>query len=147
MPYSEIQAGVDLVISCAPTDTTVARVTNDYVFIHWPWRERDQSSQARWDGLLALPRDESSPEWANTPWRVEPCLAELEVGSSCMVGIPETRVFVREVQEYDPPRSLGWLPKPTAGLSVVENGSRQSDENAGYLIYLNGGEPVVFERV
>src|ERR1700681_4195878 len=75
-PNREILAGVDLVISCAPANTTVARVTNDYVFIHWPWRERDQSSQARWDGLLALPRDESSPEWANTPWRGEPSLAQ-----------------------------------------------------------------------
>jgi hypothetical protein len=95
---------------------------------------------------VALPCDELSAEWSNTPWRVEPDPSDLKVGSRCMVGIPPTRVVVREVQEYDPPRSLGWLPKPTIGLSVAEVGDDQDDEDVGYLIYLDGAEPVQVRR-
>jgi hypothetical protein len=146
MLTSEVQAGDELIISCEPADAVITKVTNHYVFIQWPWRARDQSSRAKWDGTLALPRIEASHEWANTPWRVDPSPEELEVGMSCMVGIPRTTVLVRRVYEYDPPRSLGWLPKPTAGVGVVEVGSRQEDEEAGYLVYLDGAEPIVFER-
>jgi hypothetical protein len=142
---SEVQVGDEFIISCEPADAVVANVTNRYIFIQWPWGERDEQSRTKWDGTLALPRDESNYEWANTPWRVEPSPAELEVGSSCMVGIPRTRVMVRRVYEFDPPRSLGWLPKPTAGIGVVEVGRRE-DEEAGYMVYLDGAEPITFDR-
>jgi hypothetical protein len=90
---------------------------------------------------VALPRDEASYEWTNTPWRTEPAPWNLETGLECTVGIPPTRVMVREVQRYDPPRNLGWLPRPTKGLSVVE-AALQDDEDAGYVLYLDGAEPV-----
>jgi hypothetical protein len=146
MSIGEVRVGDELIISCEPTDAMVEGVSNHYVFIKWPWGERDQSSRARWDGSVALPRSESNPEWANTPWRVEPPPRELKAGSSCMVGIPPSRVLVREVQEYDPPCDLGWLPRPTMGLSVVD--ARDEDaEDAGYLVHLDGAEPILFERV
>lgn len=144
---NEFQPGEVVSISCEPADAQVVKVTDHYVSLKWPWRELDSSSQMRWNGLLALPRHETNPEWANTPWRVEPDPSELAVGDICMVGIPATRVLVREVQEFDPPRALGWLPKPTLGLSVVEVGDHQDDESAGYLIYVDGAEPIQFHRI
>lgn len=144
-PATDFQSGDELVISCEPADAVVARISDFYVFIEWPWRERDESSRMRWDGTLALPRNESSLEWANTPWRVEPSPEELNAGDTCMVGIPPTRIIVRRVYEYDPPRSLGWVPKPTAGLGVVESAMLDNEE-AGYLVYLDGAEPISFER-
>lgn len=145
MLTSEVQAGDEFAISCEPADAVVARVTNHYVFIQWPWRERDELSRTNWDGTMALPRSEASREWANTPWRVNPSPEELEAGGSCVVGIPRTRVLVRKVYEYDPPCSLGWLPKPTAGVGVVEVGL-SDDEEAGYEVYLDGAEPITFEQ-
>lgn len=145
MQAADLQVGDELIIACEPADAVVAKIAHSYVFIRWPWRELDQTSRAKWDGTVALPRIESSQEWGNTPWRVEPSSGELKVGDSCMVGIPPTRVIVRNVKIFDPPRSLGWLPKPTAGADVVEVG-RQDDEEAGYMIYLDGAEPISFER-
>jgi len=147
MLSSDVHPGEELFVSCEPATAVVVRITSDYVFIRWPWREHDQESRAKWDGTVALPREESSPEWTNTPWRVQPESHKLEVGGRCVVGIPRTRVLVRRIQEYDPPRSLGWLPRPTAGVGVVEAGIGQDDEEAGYVLYLDGAEPIVFERI
>jgi hypothetical protein len=142
----DFRAGEPVMLACEPADAHVARVSGGYAFIEWPWREADPGSRFRWNGQVALPRDAGSREWANTPWRVEPGAGELEAGDACRVGIPPTRVIVRAVRGYVPARDVGWLPRPTLGLSVVPAGD-EDDEEAGYLVYLDGAEPVCVTRV
>jgi hypothetical protein len=134
--------GDELLLECLPADARVVTVTDRYAFVEWPWREIDPASARKWNGLVAFPRDPDSLEWANTPWRLEPNPEELESGSTCRVGIPSTVVLVRSIRLFDPPRDLGWLPRPTTGLDVVIAGADQFDEDSGFLIYLDGAEPL-----
>jgi hypothetical protein len=134
-----------LTLACEPAEARVARVSRWYVFIEWPWRKADPGSRFRWNGHVALPQDAESSEWAKTPWRAEPATHELEVGDACRIGIPSTRVTVRAVHNYVPGRDLGWLPRPTPGLSVVPIGDEGAEE-AGYLVYLDGAEPISVVR-
>jgi hypothetical protein len=145
MPDSDFRAGELLTLACEPADACIASVSSGYVYIEWPWREVDPGSRFRWNGQVALPWDAGSREWVNTPWRTEPDVGELETGDTCWVGIPPTRVVVRAVLRYSPARDLGWLPRPTLGLSVVAAGDKDDDE-AGYLVYLDGAEPVSVTR-
>jgi hypothetical protein len=63
-----------------------------------------------------------------------------------MLGIPETRARIMWIEHFDPPAELGWLPRPSWGLAVcpVEN---LGEENAGYMLYLDTGEPVQIDAV
>jgi hypothetical protein len=145
MHDSDFRAGESLILACEPADARVARVSGGYVFLEWPWRETDPGSGFRWNGQVALPWDADSREWVNTPWRVEPDAGELEAGATCWVGIPPTRGIVRALYKYAPARDVGWLPRPTLGLGVVPVG-HEDDEEAGYLVYLDGAEPVSVTR-
>jgi hypothetical protein len=138
----EFKVGEQIVISCEPVDTEVLKKLGDHYCVKWPWGAVDQQSRFRWDGSMAFPVDDESFEWQNTPWRLEPDPSELVVGASCMVGIPPTRVVVQDVENFDPPRDLGWLPRPTLGLAVVSAGQYQDHPDAGYMLYLDGPEPI-----
>ncbi|WP_405917811.1 hypothetical protein [Streptomyces sp. NBC_00728] len=142
-----IQIGDHLLLQCPPSDAEVCKVSAGYVFIEWPWREGDPESRYRWNGQLAFPRSSNSFEWLNTPWRIEPDAEDLNEGDVCMVGIPPTRVIVRAVHAYHPAKELGWLPRPNAGLSVVPVGEFEDDDEAGYLIYPDGAEPIVIQQI
>ncbi|WUD77059.1 hypothetical protein OG937_37820 [Streptomyces sp. NBC_00510] len=69
------------------------------------------------------------------------------------MSIPPTRLYVGHYEEYDPPRNLGWAPAPTAGLYVVPperwdvNVEDVDMEDAGYMLYLRGAEPIQWEPV
>jgi hypothetical protein len=41
-----------------------------------------------------------------------------------------------------PLRDVGWLPRPTRGLGVVPAGESENNLEAGYLIYIDGAEPI-----
>ncbi|MBT2396541.1 hypothetical protein [Streptomyces sp. ISL-100] len=64
------------------------------------------------------------------------------------MSIPPTRLYVGHYEEYDPPRSLGWAPAPTAGIYVVPPERMDVDmEDAGCMLYLGGAEPIHVEPV
>ncbi|MFI2352580.1 hypothetical protein ACH492_37475 [Streptomyces sp. NPDC019443] len=63
-----------------------------------------------------------------------------------MMGIPETEVQVTAIEEYDPPADFGWLPRPTWALGVCAVADL-GDEEAGYVLYLNAGEPIEVEKI
>jgi hypothetical protein len=146
MPDGNFRVGELLTLVCPMVDARVAGVGGQYVFIEWPWREVDSDSKARWNGQVALPREIESYEWVNTPWRVEPDPDQLGVGDSCTVGIPATRVIVRAVRNYEPAKDIGWLPRPTLGLAVVPVGEAEDDEDAGFIVYVDGAEPISLTR-
>ena len=147
MPERGFQAGDHLLLECAPVDAEVSKVAGSYAFIEWPWREVDMESRLRWNGQVAFPRSSDSFEWLNTPWRIEPDVEMLEEGDACMVGISPTRVIVRAVHQFDPAKDLGWLPRPSVGLSVVPVGDFEGDDEAGYMIYLDGAEPIIVQQI
>ncbi|GAA1338949.1 hypothetical protein GCM10009635_49640 [Actinocatenispora thailandica] len=142
MLQDDFRVGQTLTLSCEPTDARVESITKHYVSIEWPWREPDPESQIRWSGKISLPSRVDSAEWINTPWRTEPSVEDLRAGIVCMIGIPPTNVIVRDVRIFTPARDVGWLPRPTLGLGVVPEGESENDPEAGYLIYVDGGEPI-----
>jgi hypothetical protein len=101
----------------------------------------DHSSNFRWDGTYNLPCDEAHPEWV--PYQLEPAAPELHAGDVCTVSIPPTRLFY---EAYDPPRNLGWVPAPTAGIYVVPPENRD-EEDAGCMLYLDGAEPIRIDPI
>lgn len=141
-----IQAGQCLILDCAPADAVVAKIASGYIYLHWPWRRIDPNSKVSWNGQVSFPVDANHFEWTNAPWRLEPDPEDLSAGDVCLVGIPGLEVVVRTVRQFDPPRDVGWLPRPTVGLSVVPVGDFQDDEEAGFLVYLDGPEPISVSR-
>ncbi|MFJ1569851.1 hypothetical protein ACIOG8_37515 [Streptomyces erythrochromogenes] len=135
-----------LSISCEAVEARVARVTQHYILVEWPWGEPDVGKSIQWDGTMGFPRSPSSPDWLNTPWRLEPESSELSAGDMCFVGIPCTVVAIQGVNHFDPPLVTGLLPRPTVGLDVVDNNHFEDDE-AGFRLYLDGPEPIEVERV
>jgi hypothetical protein len=137
--------GDEVIVSCEPATARVVDVIR-YITLEWPWRTIDNSSNFRWNGQVALPYGDSHQEWS--PYRLEPVGSALRVGGFCAVSIPPTRLYVGHYEEYDPPRNLGWAPAPTAGLYVVPPERRDVDmEDAGYMLYLGGAEPIQVEPV
>jgi hypothetical protein len=135
-----------LVISAEAFDARVAGTTRQRVLIDWPWWEPDPGSANSWDGTVGFPRDPDAYDWSNTPWRLEPDPSELETGDACFVGIPPTEVRVTAIERYDPPADFGFLPRPEFVLELVPTDLLDDDE-AGYVIYLNGAEPIELEKV
>src|SRR4051794_32558850 len=91
------------------------------VKLYFCWKGRCGATSivhsSAWSGTVAFPVDLESFEWTNTPWRLEPDADSLPQGDSCMVGIPSSPVLVRAVRRFERPWDLGWLPRPTVGLS------------------------------
>lgn len=135
-----------LEISAEAFDARVGGTTRQRVLIDWPWWEADPDSANSWDGTVGFPRDPDAYDWGNTPWRLEPDPSELETGDACFVGIPPTEVRVTGIERYDPPADFGFLPRPEYVLEVVPTDLVDDDE-AGYVIYLNGAEPIKLERI
>ncbi|MFY1697925.1 hypothetical protein [Solwaraspora sp. WMMA2101] len=135
-----------LLISAEAFDARVAGTTLRRVLIDWPWREIDPDSANSWDGTVAFPRDPDSYDWCNTPWRLEPDPSDLEAGDSCFIGIPPTKVIVIGIEKFEPPADFGFLPRPEYVLEVVPV-DMLDDEEAGFVLYLNGEEPIELERV
>jgi len=136
--------GEHLIISCEPVDLRVSSSSATRIFVEWPWREVDAESSSRWDGTVGFPRDPESWEWRNTPWRVEPDPLELADGDSCMIGIPPIEVQVTAIEQHDPPADFGWTPRPVWVLGVCPITDLEDDE-AGFVLYLESGEPIVIE--
>ncbi|BBH69965.1 hypothetical protein ACTI_66500 [Actinoplanes sp. OR16] len=141
-----MNVGDRLVISAEPFDSQVTRVTARYVTVTWPWREQDPESENVWRGAFSFRADPDHPDWNNTPWRIEPDVAELEAGMNCMVGIPPTEVRIAAVWKYEPPADYGFLPRPDYGIAVVPV-DQADDPEAGYEIYPNGAEPIQIDVV
>ena len=141
MPDEEFRVGETLIISCDWADAQVTKVDGFYVCLEWPRGTVDPQSRYRWNGQCMFPRDPRHYDWSNTPWHLEPDSDQLETGDTCQVGIPPTRVLVREVYDFDPPEDLGSLPRPTRGLAVVAV-NEQDNEDAGFILYLDGRDPI-----
>ncbi|MDR7273633.1 hypothetical protein [Catenuloplanes atrovinosus] len=133
-----------LLISAEAFDARVAGTTPRRVRVDWPWREVDPESRNSWDGTVAFPRDPGAYEWCNTPWRLEPDPSELTTGDACFVGIPPTEVRVTGIERFEPPADYGFLPRPDYVLELVPV-DMVDDEDAGFVLYLNGGEPIEIE--
>ncbi|MFI6401360.1 hypothetical protein [Streptomyces sp. NPDC050548] len=138
------QVGSEVIVSCEPARARVVSVSTRYITVEWPWSVVDNSSTFRWDGTFALPHGESNPEWV--PYRLEPTPSELRAGDVCTVSIPPTRLYVSHCETYDPPRSLGWAPAPTAGIYVMPP-EKLDQEDAGCMLYLGGGDPIRVDPV
>jgi hypothetical protein len=135
-----------LMISAEAFDARVAGTTPHRVLIDWPWRQADPESANSWDGVVGFPRDPDDHGWNNTPWRLEPDASELQAGDACFVGIPPTEVRVTIIERFDPPADFGFLPRPDYVLEVVPADAVE-DEDAGYVLYLNGEEPIDIEAL
>ena len=135
-----------LMISAEAFDVRVAGTTPRRLLIDWPWREVDPKSANSWDGTLGFPRDPDAHDWSNTPWRLEPDPSELQTGDGCFVGIPPTEVRIKGIEKYEPPADFGFLPRPDYVLEVVPV-DMLDDEDAGFVLYLNGEEPIDIEIV
>lgn len=138
--------GERLIISCEPVEVRVSSATASRVFVEWPWREVAPESRFQWDGTMGFSRDPHHWDWRNTPWRLQPDPDDLSVGEECIIGIPPTEVQVVAIDEYDPPADFGWTPRPGWGLGVCPV-ANLADEEAGYVLYLDSGEPIDIARV
>jgi hypothetical protein len=140
------RVGDRLRISSGAFDAQVAGTTPRRVLVAWPWRDIDPESSNAWDGTVGFPRDPDAYDWVNVPWRLEPDASELSIGDRCLVGIPPTEVEVTSLERFDPPADFGFLPRPDYAMEVVPVGMLDDDQ-AGYVLYLNGREPINIEIV
>jgi hypothetical protein len=138
--------GDTLRISCEAFDSRVVGTTPTRILVAWPWFEVDEESENRWNGSRGFPRDPEHYAWGNTPWRVEPDPSELGTGDPCFVGMPPTLVRVMTIVRYDPPADFGFLPRPEValGLCMID---MLDEEEAGFTLYLDSGEPIEIEVV
>jgi hypothetical protein len=137
-------AGDLLLISAEAFDARVVGTTPHRLLVGWPWWEADPESANSWDGTVGFPRDPEAYGWHNTPWRLEPDASELQTGAACFVGIPPTQVRVTAIERFVPFADFGFLPRPEFVLGVVPVDAIEEEE-AGYVLYLNGGEPIEIE--
>ncbi|MFC8851041.1 MULTISPECIES: hypothetical protein [unclassified Micromonospora] len=142
----DYKVGDVLLISAEASEARVARVAPRRLTIAWPWREIDPDSENSWDGTLGFPRDPDAYDWVNTPWRLERDPSGLNSGDACFVGIPPTKVRVIGIRRFDPPADFGFLPRPEYVLEVIPV-DLVDDGEAGYVLYLNGLEPIEIEVV
>ena len=115
------------------------------VLLEWPWRTRDPESSKSWQGM-GFPLDPDSHHWKNTPWRLMPPPEELRAGGNCYVGIPPTLVRVVSICDLEGPADYGYLPRPEwqIGLCPIDD---LDDEEAGYVMYPDSGEPIEYEVI
>jgi hypothetical protein len=130
-----------LIISAEAFDARIAGTTPRRVLIDWPWRSVDPESVNPWDGTVDFPRDPYAYDWRNTSWRLEPDPSELEKGDACFAGIPPTVVEIAGIEFYEPPADFGFLPRPDYVIEVVP-ADMIDDEDAGFVLQLNGDEPI-----
>lgn len=137
----ELNDGDVVVLSSPVVSTTVARVSKYYVFLSWPWKVPDPDSEFAWDGTVAFPQNPDSPEWRNTPWRFEPDTDELREGDEVRLSIPEVEFTVLSAERLERPKDMGWLPRPMLLLELCDT-DHVDDEEAGFVLYCDTGEPI-----
>lgn len=142
------EVGDILRISSEVYEVRVSRVTDQRVSLEWPWRDIDPESQSIWEGSIGFPRDPDHYGWRYIPWKMEPGGDDLTEGDRCLIAIPSTEVRVLAIVSYDPPEPYGWLPRPDWALGVCPvEFENNDDEDAGFMLYLNGNEPIDIEVV
>jgi hypothetical protein len=115
LPRMDYRVGDVLHISCPFTATVVSGVDRTHVFVRWPWWRIDPDADGiRWNGDVALARDDPDELYAT-----DPPARRIAPGDSCRVGIPPRVVHVAEIYEHDPPQETGWLPRPTRELLIM----------------------------
>ncbi|MEC3954537.1 hypothetical protein VMT65_15965 [Nocardia sp. CDC153] len=117
---AEYRVGDILEVSCPFTPTRVTALTDDRVFVEWPWWTADPDTTGDpWNGEVALAADPGAPGRHGELFRIRPTPADLTPESECRIGIPPTVVRVLEVQHYDPPRQTGRLPRPRREITCL----------------------------
>ncbi|MEU2432933.1 hypothetical protein ABZ611_26170 [Streptomyces sp. NPDC007861] len=61
-----------------------------------------------------------------------------------LLGIPPTEVRITGIGKFEPPADFGFLPRPEYFLELVPI-DMLDDEESGYVVYLNGDEPIEIE--
>ena len=133
-------------ISAEPADADVVGTRPGRIVVAWPWNRSDPDSPHPWPGVVEFPVDPDAYEWRNTAWRIDPEPSTLAVGSTCIVGIPEVVARVQYVSDYDPVQEYGILPRPRLVVGAVDV-AHETDEEAGFTLYLETDEPVTLEVV
>jgi hypothetical protein len=144
--FAGYAVGDTLQVSCEAHDARVVGTTRTRLLVEWPWLQVDEASENPWNGTMELPRDPEAYVWEGVPWRLEPDPSELGTGDPCFVGIPPTLVRVMQIGRHDPPADHGFLPRPehVLGLCPIDV---VDEEEAGFTLYLDGGEPIEIEVV
>lgn len=144
----EFHPGDHLLISCEPHQVEVVRADRAYVYVRWPWLRPDPESKVHWDGTHAFARDPKDYDSAQL-WRLDPPPSKLKRGDLCQLSIPPTEVVVTWAARFDPPKDIGWLPRPVAALNavLVFGDDRRPGEEAGQGLYLHDADPLVIERL
>ncbi|MFJ8945368.1 hypothetical protein ACIRG4_19415 [Streptomyces sp. NPDC102395] len=123
-------------------------MTTCEVSVEWPWAHIDPDSEIRWSGHRAIPRATHNGEWGGL-FQIDPDAGLLEVGDSCLVGVPETLVRIVDIGRFDPPADVGWLPRPDTMLIVlpVDHPHDPHAEEEGDTIDLESAAPIKIEPV
>jgi hypothetical protein len=140
------RVGELVVIACEITRARVARTTPSRILVSWPWRAIDPAGRNSWDGTVGFPRDADDPSWLNLPWRITPDVSQLDADDVCEIWIPPTEVQITLITQFDPPADFGFTPRPEWVLGVCPP-DLLDDEEAGYTIYLDVGEPIEISRI
>jgi hypothetical protein len=114
--------------------TSIATISDWRIVVNWPWKEVDPSSQFAWDGTVAFPRDERSPEWLNTPWRFEDVVRDFNVGDEVPLWIPKAEFSVLSVETLEVPRAVGGRPRPRLEIELCHV-DQIDDPEAGFVLY------------
>jgi hypothetical protein len=141
------EVGDVLRVSCPSARARVVGASAHHVSVEWPWGRIDPGSAIRWNGRRALPRVDDASEWSL--FRTDPAPAELDIGDTCLVGVPEQLVEVVDVGYYDPPLDVGWVPRPYALVIVLPVGHPRvpGAEEEGDTIELGSAAPFAVELV
>ena len=151
MDAVEFRPGDHLLVSCEPHRAEVVGADRFYVYVRWPWGRPDPESAFCWNGTRAFARDPEHRDFDQL-WRLDPPPLELQEGDFCEVLIPPTEVVVTWAAHFDPPKDMGWLPRPTGALNVVSvfgewHPDGEDEEESGEGLYLNDAEPLEIERL
>ncbi|MGW3725002.1 hypothetical protein [Streptomyces sp. NPDC000851] len=144
----QFEVGNVLLVSCPSARARVVHVTPFEISVEWPWAQIDPDSEIRWNGHRAIPSATPNGEWGGL-FQVDPHAGRLEVGDSCLVGIPETLVRIIDIGRFDPPADVGWLPRPHTMLIVlpVDHPHDPHTEEEGDTIDLESAAPIKIELV
>jgi hypothetical protein len=138
------RTGDVVLIKCPSREAVVEDISAQYVSIRWPWNQVDPESATQWNGLRAVPLNPEARDWSNEPFRVTSSPRPLDRGGVCEVGIPDAVAYVVHVDEFSDPMDVGWLPRPSAYVSLVAYGVKilPDMEEIGFTLDPDGEEPI-----
>ncbi|WP_432753363.1 hypothetical protein ACE1OA_24105 [Streptomyces sp. JL2001] len=147
--HQDFRVGDVLRVTCPPAQGRVTAVSRFHASVEWPWAEIDPQSRFRWNGQRAFGISPDSRDWTMSLFKTDPEPWNLQVGDTCLVGIPETLVRITDIGRYDPPQDVGWLPRPHTMLGVVpvDYPAEALSEDDGDTIDLDSAAPVSIELV